>query len=231
MNNIFKIIKISRPLHSLVILIGFLIVLSSALNLVAPILSKSIVDQITAKLSGNQSSLQWLIILIFISFIANLAGIALNAVSDRLGDHFAGKLRKFLTERFYDKVLTLPQSYFDGQISGKIINQLNRGIQTIYNFLNGASNFMLPMFVQSLLTIGVLAYYNVPIAVFTFILFPVYIWISYYSTKRWGEFEAKKNKIEDVTRGRINEVIYNIRLVKGFTNEKHEFNSVSASLY
>jgi ATP-binding cassette subfamily B protein len=147
-----------------------------------------------------------------------------------MGDHFAGKLRQFLTEKFYDKVLTLPQSYFDGQVSGKIVNQLNRGIFTIYQFLNGASNFMLPTFVQSLFTIVILAYYNLPIAFFTFILFPIYLALSYYSTVRWGKEEVKKNKIDDISRGRINEVIGNIRLVKGFTNEKTEYDFVSQSL-
>ncbi|HVZ67035.1 MAG TPA: ABC transporter ATP-binding protein [Patescibacteria group bacterium] len=230
MKNIVKIIKISKPLHWLVILIGCLIVLSSVLELVAPILSKSIVDVITSKLSGHPADLARLIELIVIAFLANLAGIIVGSISDRLGDHFAGELRRFLTEKFYDKVLTLPQSYFDGQISGKIINQLNRGIQTIYGFLNGASNFMIPMLVQSSLTIAILAYYNVPIAIFMFMLFPIYIALSYYSTLRWGKFEAKKNQIEDVTRGRINEVIYNIRLVKGFTNEKKEYTTVSKNL-
>ncbi|HVT01687.1 MAG TPA: ABC transporter ATP-binding protein [Patescibacteria group bacterium] len=230
MKNILKIIKISKPLHWLVLLIGCLIVLSSVLELVAPILSKSIVDVITAKLSGHPADLYRLIELIVIAFLANLAGIIVGSVSDRLGDHFAGELRRFLTEKFYDKVLTLPQSYFDGQISGKIINQLNRGIQTIYGFLNGASNFMIPMLVQSTLTIAILGYYNLPIAVFMFMLFPIYIALSYYSTLRWGKFEAKKNMIEDVTRGRINEVIYNIRLVKGFTNEKKEYSTVSKNL-
>lgn len=230
MKNIFKIIQISKPLHGLVILIGTLIITSSVLNLVAPILSKSIVDEITAKLSGQSASLSRLIELVVIAFLANFAGIAINSISDRLGDHFAGKLRQYLTEKFYDKVLTLPQSYFDGQLSGKIINQLNRGISTIYNFLNGASNFMLPMLIQSILTIAVLAYYNLPIAFFMFILFPIYLALSYYSTVKWGEFEVKKNKIEDVTRGRINEVIYNIRLVKGFTNEQREFDSLSSNL-
>lgn len=230
MKNIWKIIKLSKPLHRLVIIIGVLILVSSALQLVAPLLTKFIVDDITAKLSGHPSNINHLITLVIIAFLANLAGIALNTISDRLGDHFAGKLRQFLTEKFYDKVLTLPQSYFDGQISGKIVNQLNRGIFTIYQFLNGASNFILPTLVQSVFTIFILAYYNLPIAFFTFALFPVYLALSYYSTVKWGKEEVKKNKIDDITRGRINEVIGNIRLVKGFTNEKNEYNLVSEGL-
>jgi len=230
MGNIWKIIKLSKPLHGLVGLIGFLILLSSALQLIAPLLSKFIVDEITKKLSDHGGNVQHLITLILLAFVASFLGVLVNTISDRLGDHFAGKLRQYLTEKFYDKVLTLPQSYFDGQISGKVVNQLNRGIFTIYQFLNGASNFILPTLLQSLFTIVILAYYNLPIAFFTFILFPIYLMLSYYSTVKWGKEEVKKNKIEDVTRGRINEVIGNIRLVKGFTREKAEFGSVSQGL-
>lgn len=230
MKNIWKIIKISKPLHGVVIILGILIVTSSALQLVAPLLSKFIVDEITAKLTGHRSDLTRLITLVVIAFIANLLGVLITTVSNRLGDHFAGRLRQFLIEKFYDKVLTLPQSYFDGSISGKIVNQLNRGILTIYQFLNGASNFILPTFIQSVFTIFVLAYYNLPIAFFTFILFPIYLALSYYSTVKWGKKETEKNRIEDISRGRINEVIYNIRLVKGFTNELSEFKFVSNSL-
>ena len=230
MKNIWKIIKLSKPLHSLVILLGVLIVVSSALQLIAPLLIKFIVDDITKQLSTHKGNAEHLITLIIFAFIASLAGVALNTISDRIGDHFAGKLRQFLTERFYDKVLTLPQSYFDSQISGKIVNQLNRGIFTIYQFLNGASNFILPTFIQSVFTIFILAYYNIPIAFFTFILFPIYLLLSYYSTVKWGKAEVEKNRIDDITRGRINEVINNIRLVKGFTNEKKEFDFTSQNL-
>lgn len=228
--NIWKIIQLSKPLHGLVILIGFLILFSSALSLVVPIISKYIVDDITAKIQGTGGNLNRLIFLVIVSFFISLIGVAVTSISNRLGDHFSGKLRKYLTEKFYDKVLSLPQSYFDSQISGKIVNQLNRGILTIYQFLNGTTNFILPTFLQSIFTIAVMAYYNIPIAFFTLILFPVYLGLSYYSTVKWGKEEAKKNKIEDFTRGRINEVISNIRLVKGFTSEESEFSTVSDNL-
>ncbi len=230
MKNIFKIISISRPLHGLVFLVGVLILISSALQLASPILSKFIVDEITAQIQNQDGDVSRIIFLVIIAFLANLLGVLLTTVSNRLGDHFAGKLRQYLTEKFYDKMLSLPQSYFDGQVSGKIVNQLNRGIFTIYQFLNGASNFIFPTFIQSFLTIGILAYYNLPIAFFTFILFPIYLLISYRSTVNWGKAETEKNKIEDANRGRMNEVIYNIRLVKGFTNEVLEFATVSGNL-
>lgn len=232
MKNIGKIIRLSKPLHGLVILIGILIIISASLQLVVPLFSKFIVDEIVARVEhGAQAgSLNRLILLVVIAFILNSIGVLISSISSRLGDHFAGRLRQFLTEKFYDKILTLPQSYFDGQSSGKIINQLNRGIVTIYSFLNTSSNFIIPMFLQSIFTIVIFTYYSLPIALLTFILFPIYLSLSYYSTVKWGKEEAKKNQIEDGLRGRMNEVIYNIRLVKGFGREKTEYDSTSQNL-
>ncbi|MBI2442322.1 MAG: ABC transporter ATP-binding protein [Candidatus Levybacteria bacterium] len=230
MKNIINIIKISKPLHHLVAILGVLILASSALALVAPILSKSIVDQIVAQVQNKGGNMQELILLILLSFGANLISLVLTTLSNRIGDHFAGRLRKFLTEKFYDKVLTLPQSYFDSEVSGKILNQLTRGIMTINSFLNMASNFMLPTFLQAIFIVIVLSYYNLPIAFFTFILFPIYLVLSYYSTKKWGEKEVLKNQIEDRMRGRMQEAIVNMSLVRSFTSEPREFKLVEKSL-
>jgi len=230
MKNIFKIIKISKPLHHLVAIIALLIVSTSFLDLIPPIISKFIVDEIVAQIKEGTGNLSKLITLIVVSFIIALVSEALNTATERLGDHFAGRIRKYLTEKFYDKVLTLPQTYFDSEISGKIVNQLNRAISSIQQFINGSTNFILPTFLQSIFTIIVLAHYNIPIAAFVFILFPIYLTLSYYSTKKWGEYEVKKNRIEDLSRGRITEVIGNIRLVKSALSEGREYNFVSKNL-
>ena len=230
MHNIFRIIKLSKPLHPLALLIAVLIIVSATLQLLTPILSKFIVDQIVLKVQHKGGDMQTLILLVLVAFGTSLLGLIVSVISNRLGDHFAGKLQRFLTEKFYDKVLTLPQSYFDSEVSGKIVNQLNRGIITIRGFLNTATNFMLPTFIQSIFTIVILAYYNLPIALFTSVLFPIYLVLSYYSTVRWGKEEMKKNKIEDATRGRMQQVIANMPLVKGFTNERNEYTFVSKNL-
>lgn len=230
MKNIIKIIKISKPLHHLVYLLGFLILLTSGIELIAPLLSKVIVDEISHQIQKSNGNINNLIIYVSIAFIASVIGVILATATNRIGDHFAGRLRKFLTEKFYDKVLTLPQSYFDSEISGKILNQLNRGILTINSFMNMASNFLLPTLLQSIFTIAIMIHYHVLIGLFTFLLFPTYLILSYYSTKKWGEEEVKKNVIEDYSRGRIQEVISNIKLVKSFTNENQEFKTVSNNL-
>ncbi|OGK21921.1 hypothetical protein A3C23_01075 [Candidatus Roizmanbacteria bacterium RIFCSPHIGHO2_02_FULL_37_13b] len=230
MKNITKIIKISKPLHRLIFILSVLVLITSSLELVSPILSKLVVDEIVLKVQKNTGDVSWLMTLIVIAFIVSLLNTVLMSVSNRIGDHFSGLLRKFLTEKFYTKVLTLPQSYFDSEISGKIVNQLNRGIMSIYGFMNTATNFILPMLIQSFFTILVLAYYNLPIAFLTLILFPIFMGLSFYSTVKWGREEVKKNKLEDISRGRIQEVISNIKLVKSFLMESKEYELISGLL-
>ena len=86
------------------------------------------------------------------------------------------------------------------------------------------------MILQSIFTIAVLAYYNFPIAVFVAALFPIYLTLSYYSSRKWGEREVKKNYYDDLSRGRIQEVVGNIKLVKTALAEKREYDFVSGNL-
>lgn len=230
MQNILRIIKISKPLYGLAAVIGALILIGSALDLISPIISKFIVDQIVQQVKEKNGDLHQLIFLVLLTLAISLLSLIVTTLSDRLGDHFAGKLGKYLTEKFYDKVLTLPNSYFDSEVSGKILNQLSRGINSIQQFMNTMTNFIFPTFLQAIFTIVVLVFYNKPIAAFTFLLFPIYLFISYYSSKKWGKYQVQKNKIEDIYRGRIQEVVANINLVKSFANEKNEFDLLSKNL-
>ena len=230
MKNIVKIILVSKPLYKILGFISFLIVVSSVLELASPLLSKQIIDNIVAQTSGAGGNLNKLVTLIVLTFGLNLFSIAISGLSDRVGDHFAGRQRKLLTEKFYNKVLSLPQSYFDSEVSGKIVNQLSRGIATIGNFTNACTNFIFPSFLQSIFIVLILAKYNPFIALLVFILFPIYLALSYYSSKQWGVAEVKKNKLEDILRGRLQEVIGNIKIVKGFLTEKMEYNFTSNKL-
>lgn len=230
MKNIFRIVKIARPMYGLFALSCTLILSGALLQLTTPFLFKLITDEIIEKISSRGGSVDHLIFLISVMFFINLIGLFLLGFSNRLGDHISGRMRQFLTEKFYYKILSLPQSYFDSEISGKILNQLNRGITGIQGFINSMSNFFLPTLFQSVATIVFMAFYSIPVAFFTALLFPVYLYLSHLSTKKWGEEESKKNVIEDHTRGRINEVIANIKLVKSFISESMEYKTIADNM-
>lgn len=217
-------------MHGLMVGIIIIVVVGAIFELVTPLLSGRILDEVTQQVSKGTKDYQGLIPLLAISLASICMYLITRSIGQRLGDHLAGKIRKYLTEIFYDKALSLPQSYYDSEVSGKIVNQLNRGITSIQQFMNTATNYIIPTFLQGIIVIGILAYYNLSLAGLMIIIFPIYLFISSISTKRWGKREEKKNIIEDKTRGRIQEVISNIKLVKGFTNEKNEYELLSNNL-
>lgn len=227
MTNIIRIIKISKPLHKYIYIIFFLSILGGLIQQVGPIISKFIVDEIQLEITEGIGDINFLFGLLAISFAMTMLSTLINSFAQRLGDHFGGELRKFLIEIFYDHIFRLPQSYFDTEISGKIVNQLNRGIISVENFMKTASNFIFPNLLLTIITISLMFYYSPPVALFTLIIFPIYTWLSYYSAKKWGEEEVFKNKHEDNSRGRIQEIVSSMKLVKGFNNQNNEFNYVS----
>jgi len=230
MQNIFRVIKLAKPYHKFIYIIAFIIILMTALELVSPYILKLIVDQIEIQIKTGNGNIQTLYSLIALMFGTSILAITFEAVNQRIGDYTTARMGKFLTENFYQKIFTLPQKYFDSQISGTIINLLGRGIVSLQDFLGAATNFIVPAFIRSIFIFIVLGFYSPLVAFLSFLAFPFYIYVSHISTKKWAERQIKKNEIEDTTRGRIQEVISNIRLVKSFNTQKTEWKLVSEKM-
>jgi ATP-binding cassette, subfamily B, bacterial len=227
MNNVFKIIRLSKPQHKWIAVAVFLITIQAVLQQATPVTLKFVVDELSAQVSQGTGNYQRLIYLFALILAINLSGVILSSINQRLGDHIASRLGRHLTEIYYRKVFTLPQRYFDSEISGKMVNQLTRGINSIREFVGGATNFIAPAFLQAIFGIAVLAYFDLTIALLALAIFPLYIAISSYSTKRWGRVQEEMNVHEDTARGRIQEVVGNIKLVKTYNTQKREWEFVS----
>lgn len=227
MKNIFQIIKLSKPQHKWIGVAAVLITIQAVLQQVTPITLKYVVDELSAQIGNGTGNYQRLVFLFGFILIINLGGVILNTLNQRLGDFIASRLGRYLTEVFYRQIFTLPQHYFDSEISGKIVNQLNRGIISIREFIGASTNFILPGILQALFGIVVLSYFDLTIGLLALAVFPAYIAISSYSTKKWGEIQEQKNVHEDASRGRIQEVISNIKLVKTYNTQVREWNYVS----
>ncbi len=227
MGNIIKIIKLSKPQHRWILIAMVLILIQALLQQATPITLKYVVDELSLQINDGTGDYQRVIILFGFILGINLFGVVISSLSQRLGDHIGSRLGRYLTEVYYRKIFTLPQIYFDSEVSGKIVNQLNRGILSIRNFIGSSINFIGPAFLQAIFGIAVLSYFNLTVGLLALAVFPVYIAISSYSTRRWGKYQAEKNVYEDSTRGRIQEVISNIRLVKTYNTQRPEWDYVS----
>ncbi len=227
MKNIWKIIKLARPYHRWIIFATGLIAIQAVLQQLTPITLKYVVDELSKQISNGTGDYNRLLTLFGLILVINVTNVLITSLGARVGDYISSRLGRYLTEEFYQKIFTLPQKYFDGEISGKIVNQLNRGITSIREFVGTATNFILPALLQAIFGIGVLAHYDLRVSLLAAAVFPVYIAISSYSTKKWGQIQEQKNVHEDASRGRIGEVIGNIKLVKTYNTQHSEWKYVS----
>ncbi|KKR32851.1 MAG: ABC transporter-related protein [Candidatus Gottesmanbacteria bacterium GW2011_GWC2_39_8] len=222
MKEIWKIITYTKSFKSFYILMGITVIALALLNQVSPLLTKQIVDLIVARIQGKPSPVELVLVLLAIILVSDIVITVLTDVSGYISDVMSARLNKHLSEKYFSHVLSLSIDYFDNEITGQIVNKLDRGIANITELINQSTNNFLPFFVSTAFTLIIIGYFSWPLAVLLFFLFPAYVYISHKSSIAWGKKEGAKNAIMDVTSGRVFEAISSIRVVKSFIQEAIE---------
>ncbi|MCL4360102.1 ABC transporter ATP-binding protein/permease [Patescibacteria group bacterium] len=225
MKPIFRIISFTRRFALWYIGMGLFVLSVSALSLVGPFLSKSIVDLIVAKLTGHPGNISMFLVFLGGIIATDIAITLFTALGQWAGDLLTIRLQTFLSKAFYEHVLSLHIGYFDNEITGQIVNKMYRGITSITEFMQNMLNNFLPFFFTAFITIVVLSFYSPVISILLFILFPAYILISHGSSKAWMGIEDRKNTLVDQSQGRVFESFVGIRVVKSFAAELGELAS------
>ena len=225
MKPIFRILSFTKHLAPWYIFMGGFIVTISLLSLVTPFLTKQIVDLIVANVQGTPVDTMKLLYLLTGIFGTDIVITSCTAYGQWIGDILAIRLQTYLSNKFYEHVLSLHIGYFDNEITGKIVNRMYRGITSITDFIQSMLNNFLPFFLTALTTIVLLGFYSPFIAILLFILFPAYIIISHGSSKAWMKYESQKNSLVDQSQGRVFESLVGIRVVKSFAAEITELTS------
>ncbi|KKR11133.1 MAG: ABC transporter-related protein [Candidatus Woesebacteria bacterium GW2011_GWA1_39_21] len=222
MKNITRIVKYTIKFWKLYAASSVFIVAVAVLSLVTPFLLKHVVDLIVSGLSGGQVDIKsvWLTLLLIIA--TDVGVTTLTSIGQYIGDILTVRLQSYLSNKFYEKLLVLDVSYYDKEQSGAIVSKLNRGTESITDFIQAMLNNFLPFFLTAFITIIILAKYSLFISVLLAVLFPVYVLISHKSTVAHIKFETKKNAIIDPAQGRMLEAISGIRIVRAFLGEKFE---------
>ncbi len=202
---------------------GFFVIVTSALSLAVPLLSKEIVDQIVNQVTGKGGDVEFIITLLALILATEIIQITLQSVGGWIGDIIQVRLQTFLSSSFYSHLLRLHIGFYDNEVTGKTMNKMYRGIEQITSFMQSMLNNFLPFLFTAIITIGLLAYYSWVIALLLAALFPLYIVISHRSTLAWKKYQDEQNDLSDISLSRAYESIAGIRLVKSFATEVMEF--------
>jgi len=219
MKSIWRIITYTKQLWPYYLAVSGISILVAVVGLLTPLLSGRAIDAIQ---KGTHAQVKTVVILAIGIFLLDVASTFLSNIGGYLGDQMAIRLQKTLSHNYYQHLLALPQSYFDTELSGKIINRLNRSITQITGFMQMWSNNFLQFIFSTIFSLAIIAYFSWPIALLLFSLYPIYIFMTVKTSGKWQKYQAKVNENLDVASGRFAESIGQIKVVKSFIQEKHE---------
>ena len=222
MRSLLRLLSLARELWPYYLGITLAALAAAGSALLTPFIIKAATDEIVAQIRGQGGGVPALLWLAVALLLVELVSTVVNNLGGYLGDVMSVKLRAILSSRYYAKMLTLPQRYFDGQLTGTVINRLTRSITETSQFFQMFSNSFLPLLLTVLAVLFVTATYSWWLTALLVVIYPVFMWLTALTSKHWQPLEREKNEHFDVAGGRFAEAIGQIRVVKSFTAELRE---------
>ena len=219
MKQLVRILLSAKQLWRFYVAIGVLTILASGAALLQPLLSGWAIGEIA---KGRHADLKLVVFFAVGIFVLDFLQNIFNNLSGYFGDLMSTRLNFILSSRYYEHLLSLPQKFFDQELSGKIINRLNRSINQITNFIQMMSNNFLQFLFTTVFALAIVAYYSWQVALMLLLLYPVYIFMTIHTSGKWSDYQSKKNYHYDLASGRFAEVINQIKVVKSYLQEKRE---------
>lgn len=226
MQSLTRVLRSASALWPFYLAIVVISTVVAGLGLISPFIVREATDTIVDALNNSDNApadpvrtVLWLAFALFIA--TSLSGLAKN-VSGYLGDVMAARIRQILSTRYFAKLLSLPQRYFDTQVTGTIIARLDRSIASVTQFIQSFSNNFLPMIIQIIAILIITSFYYGPLTLLLLALFPVYTWLTALTSKRWQKWEAEKNAQIDEANGRFAEVVGQVKVTKSYVAEVRE---------
>lgn len=230
MSSLLRIVRFTRSLTSLYLAIIAASVLTAVANLAVPFIIGRATDTVAGAVGGDLATGDAVRTVLWLAgalLAVELATTIVSNVGGWFGDVMANRLRTILSVRYYDKLLHLPQRWFDTELTGTIVARLNRSIAEISQFAKTMSNSFATMLITTAAVLGISAFYFWPLAVLLIIVFPIYVWLTSLTSVKWQKLEGEKNTEIDIASGRFAEVIGQIRVVKSFVRERGELGDFS----
>jgi ATP-binding cassette subfamily B protein len=228
MKQLWRIVKFTRELWPYYVLVSIFTILLASMSQLQPLFTKGAIDQITAGLSsGHHASVKIVAIFAFLIFLTDLGQTLFSNIGGYAGDLLSTKIQRVMSEKYFEHLLSLPQSYFDTELTGTIINRMSRGIGQISNFMQTISNNFLQFIFSTIFTLGIVFYYSWQVGLMLLVLYPVFVWLTTRTSERWQSYQKIVNREQDIASGRFAEAIGQVRVVKSYLQEKRELSIFS----
>ncbi|WP_291277602.1 ABC transporter ATP-binding protein [Galactobacter sp.] len=225
MPTLLRLLRFTRSLSSYYVGITIAAVIVTGAGLAVPFITGAATDQVVSALNGDTAADTAIrsVVLLAVGLLAvSLVEAVIGNIGGYWGDVMSAKMRAILSSRYFDKLLRLPQRYYDRELTGTIVARLNRSITEVTNFMKSFSNTFVTLILTTVAVLVISAFYYWPLAILLACAYPAYLWLTTLTSKKWQVFEKDKNDHVDLASGRFSEVVGQMRVVKAFSREASE---------
>lgn len=219
---IIKTLKYAKNLWPYYVGVTISSILVALTGIAIPFVLAAATNLMVNVVTGGQADVSGALWLAVALFGFDIANTLIRNYGGYLGDVMSVKLKSQLSTRYYEHLLKLPQSYYDGELTGTIINRLNRAINEVSNFLNMFANNFFQLLLTTVITVAIVWFYSWELAMLIIVIYPLFLWLTAMTSKKWQKLQTEKNLETDIASGRFAEVVTQIKVVKSYVQEKLE---------
>ncbi|MFN8355776.1 MAG: peptidase domain-containing ABC transporter [Spirosomataceae bacterium] len=197
---------------------------AAMLGISTAVFSQKLLDSILPKHDTKRLVLglvSLFMLLLFRSFIAYLRGVLLNRQSRNFNNH--------LIERFYERLLRLPKSFFDGRKTGELIARMNdtRRLQQTINLITGG--VVLNTLVVIISTGYIFVYSNI-LGVITLLSIPIFGGLIWYYNNSIRQSQREVMATYAQNESNYVDTLQGISIIK-VANRESVFSQVTKQVY
>lgn len=222
MRSLTRILRFTSQLWKFYLGVVISAVIVAITQLAVPFVIARATDLAVAGVRGNDHHIRDIMLLAVVILVLDVVNSLLTNVNGWLGDIMSAKMRQILSTRYFSKLLELPQSWFDEELTGSITSKLTRSITSVTDFAKAFSNNFFTLLLTTFAVLIISAIYYWPLALLLAIVFPIYVWLTALTSRNWQTHQDVINHHIDTAGGRFQEVVSQIRVVKSYVTEASE---------
>ena len=205
------------PRRKLVFLGLILIIVRSLAGFVLPLQSKVLLDEVVP--NKDYSQLYLLIGIVIAAIVVQaVTSFLLTKVLSIQAQYLISELRAQVQR----KVLSLPISFFDNTKSGALVSRIMSDVEGVRNLIGTGLVQLVGGSFTAILTLVILLRMNVWMTLFTFIPLSIFAIIALKAFKYIRPIFRARGKINAEVKGRLNETLAGVRVIKAFNAEEQE---------
>lgn len=227
-STLLKIWKIVDEQRSLLVTVFLMVVISSVLSLIGPLIIGIIIDEYILK-SQFEGMAPMIIALIGVYIILSVSLFLQNYWMIGIAQSTIYKMRTGL----FNHLMKLPVSFFDKRQHGELMSRATNDIETVSATLNTSFIQVISSLLTLVGTVIVMLTLSPLLTILTMLIIPIMFLAMRWITKRTGKLFKEQQAAVGALNGMIEETISGQSIVKAFSQEKRvieEFREKNAKL-